>query len=106
LNPKSSIAPTVGGTLIRHCFPDLTVWSSTDTVPSVDGLGGMMTKEQRERLSKLQRTLFKLIGNIESCKLMLTDAEGPCETPCIPIWCDDCPFGERGDAFYYNQKTM
>ena len=55
-----------------------------------------MTKEQRERLSKAQRTLFKLIGNIESVKLLMIDIEGPCEAPCYPICCDDCPFGPIG----------
>ena len=56
-----------------------------------------LTKEQRERLSKAQRTLMKLIGNIESIKLMLTDSEGPCEAPCYPICCYDCPFGKVGE---------
>jgi hypothetical protein len=55
-----------------------------------------MTKEQRERLSKLQRTLFKLVGQIESAKLAMIDADGPCEPPCYPICCYDCPFGEIG----------
>ena len=53
-------------------------------------------RKLRERISTLQRTLFKLIGNLESCKLMLTDIDGPCEAPCYPICCDDCPFGEVG----------
>jgi hypothetical protein len=56
-----------------------------------------LTREQRERLSKVQRTLMKLVGNIESIKLMMTDSEGPCEAACYPICCLDCPFGEMGE---------
>jgi len=51
----------------------------------------------RKRLSQVQGTMFKIIGNIESIKLLMIGSDSDCLAPCYPICCEDCPFGKLGD---------